>query len=204
LERPKGTEVTAAWWSRALAQLTAQAASAKETVSVEALLAEFLNVNRIAVEDSSKIARSYDEQLWTDLIYTSGASDVRLTAFQSRRSRKWTRIDTLGRGVLLPWQLQEAKKRSPASAGHHAVGTHQVPRRSQAHGVQNRVANGLVKRGTGGEALLGFEMLLWGCPPRAAMSCRRLRLKIVRMRFPIVLDRWSMPNRDRWNTFSQQ
>ena len=57
----------AAWWSWALAQLTAQAGSGNETALFQALLAQFLNMNRMAVEGTGRIARVYDEGLWTDL-----------------------------------------------------------------------------------------------------------------------------------------
>ena len=57
---------TACWWSRALSQLTLQAATGREVLPVEALLTEFLGANRIAVEDTGRAAFEYDADLWAD------------------------------------------------------------------------------------------------------------------------------------------
>ena len=57
---------TACWWSRALSQLTLQAATGKEVLPVEALLTEFLDANRIAIEDTCRAAFEYDSDLWAD------------------------------------------------------------------------------------------------------------------------------------------
>ena len=54
----------ACWWSRALAQMTAQAASQSETVTFQALLSSFLIANRIAVEETCRVGWHYDEDLW--------------------------------------------------------------------------------------------------------------------------------------------
>ena len=58
---------TAMWWGRALAQLTCQAHTQKEAVTVETLLGAFLDVNRIAVEDTRRVASDYDATLWSEL-----------------------------------------------------------------------------------------------------------------------------------------
>ena len=55
---------TAFWWSRALSQLTAQAATNKESLSVQDLLSEFLEANRISIEDPGKVGKAYDAELW--------------------------------------------------------------------------------------------------------------------------------------------
>ena len=70
-DKPKKGEMThaasvACWWSRALSQLTAQAASGKETVPVQALLAEFLNVNCMAIEDTCKTVSQFEKDLWAN------------------------------------------------------------------------------------------------------------------------------------------
>ena len=58
---------TANWWARALSQLTVQAATGKETVSVQTLVTQFLDANRLAIEDSGKTAFHYDNVLWEDM-----------------------------------------------------------------------------------------------------------------------------------------
>ena len=58
---------TALWWSRALAQLTVQAHAGREALSVQSLLSAFLDANRMAVEDTARVANEYDTSLWDDL-----------------------------------------------------------------------------------------------------------------------------------------
>ena len=58
---------TALWWARALSQLTVQASSGKETLSVEALLCEFLDANRVSMEDGCRTGYEYDSSLWNDV-----------------------------------------------------------------------------------------------------------------------------------------
>ena len=55
------------YWARALAQLSAQATSGKETVTFSDILVEFVNANKVAVLSSTKVAWEYDRHLWTDL-----------------------------------------------------------------------------------------------------------------------------------------
>ena len=47
--------------------MTAQAASYRETFSFEQLLTEFLNCNRLAIEDSCKVSWTFEDDLWGDL-----------------------------------------------------------------------------------------------------------------------------------------
>ena len=54
----------AAWWSRAISQIAAQAACEKETVSVETLLVQFLNANKIAIDCGTKTAWAFDKHVW--------------------------------------------------------------------------------------------------------------------------------------------
>ena len=65
----------AAWWSRALGQLTVQAAIGHESAPVEALLSQFLHCNRIAVQDTVRTAQCYDSALWSDLAEASKRKD---------------------------------------------------------------------------------------------------------------------------------
>ncbi|CAK0837432.1 unnamed protein product, partial [Prorocentrum cordatum] len=58
---------TAMWWGRALAQLTCQAHTQKEVVTVETILGAFLDVSRIALEDTRRVASDYDATLWSEL-----------------------------------------------------------------------------------------------------------------------------------------
>ncbi|CAK0857956.1 unnamed protein product, partial [Prorocentrum cordatum] len=55
---------TALWWSRALSQLTVQAHSGAEAVSVQALLTELLDANGLAVQESGRVAAECDRPLW--------------------------------------------------------------------------------------------------------------------------------------------
>ena len=71
-DRPPKGEMThshwvAAWWSRALGQLSVQAAIGHETVPFEALLNEFLHCNKMAVQETVRTAQSYDADLWSDM-----------------------------------------------------------------------------------------------------------------------------------------
>ena len=55
---------TACWWARAFSQLSAQAATSSEAVSVDTLVSQFLDANRVALEDTGKVAMEYDAQVW--------------------------------------------------------------------------------------------------------------------------------------------
>ena len=55
---------TAAWWAKALAQLIVQAAAGDEAVCVATLLQQFLDANRMSIEDTGKAAFIYDAELW--------------------------------------------------------------------------------------------------------------------------------------------
>ncbi|CAK0849838.1 unnamed protein product, partial [Prorocentrum cordatum] len=58
---------TALLWSRALSQLTVQAHSGAEAVSVQALLTEFLGADRLAVQGPGRVAAECDRSLWDDM-----------------------------------------------------------------------------------------------------------------------------------------
>ena len=55
------------WWSRTLTQLTSQASTDNVTVTFDVLITEFLNINRMAIEDTCKVAWTYEEELWGSL-----------------------------------------------------------------------------------------------------------------------------------------
>ena len=57
----------AAWWSRALTQLTAQAAAEQESVSFGTLLTEFLNLNKVAIQQNGRTAWQYDQEKWSHI-----------------------------------------------------------------------------------------------------------------------------------------
>ena len=57
----------AAYWGRALTQLSAQGASRGESVSLRDILVQFLNVNKIASESSNRVAWNYDNEIWQTL-----------------------------------------------------------------------------------------------------------------------------------------
>ena len=65
----------AAWSARTLSQLTVQAAVGQETVSFDQLLNQFLNYNRVAIEDTVKTAQCYDADLWLDLAEATKRKD---------------------------------------------------------------------------------------------------------------------------------
>ena len=50
----------------ALAQWTAQAAAGKEALSVEVLINQFLDANRIALEETGRVSTEYDTTLWEE------------------------------------------------------------------------------------------------------------------------------------------
>ena len=67
---PHGTHThiwVAAWWSRALTQLSSQTVVEHETVSFQTLLTQFLHMNRLAAESSGRTCWAYDRQPWTSL-----------------------------------------------------------------------------------------------------------------------------------------
>ena len=53
----------AAYWGRALTQLAAQSASNAQSVSVEDLLTEFLNMNRLCIENKGRLGWVMDQQI---------------------------------------------------------------------------------------------------------------------------------------------
>ena len=56
------------WWSRSLTQIAAQGHAENSFVSVQDLLNEFLNINRLAVEGKSEgLAWAYDKYIWNDI-----------------------------------------------------------------------------------------------------------------------------------------
>lgn len=65
----------AAWWARAFDQMTIQAAVGQETVPFDKLLNHFLNCNRIAIEDSVRIAQVYEADLWAELAEATKRKD---------------------------------------------------------------------------------------------------------------------------------
>ena len=64
---PTHAHCVASYWARALAQLSAQGTCGLETVSVSEILVEFLNANKVAIEQTTKAGWEYDRHLWTDL-----------------------------------------------------------------------------------------------------------------------------------------
>ncbi|CAK0897479.1 unnamed protein product [Prorocentrum cordatum] len=58
---------TALWWSRALAQLTVQAHSGREALTVQSLLSALFNASRMAVEDTARVANDCDTTLRDDI-----------------------------------------------------------------------------------------------------------------------------------------
>ena len=57
----------AAYWGRALTQLAAQSATDAQSVSLEDLLTEFLNMNRMCVETKGKLGWLMDQQIWNGI-----------------------------------------------------------------------------------------------------------------------------------------
>ena len=58
----------AAWWGRAITQLSCQGEAKLEPVSLRELLQQFLNMNQMAVESSNRVAWAYDQLLWDNLV----------------------------------------------------------------------------------------------------------------------------------------
>ena len=65
---PTHAHWVAAWWGRALTQLSCQGEAKLESVSLRELLQQFLNMNQMAVEVNNKVAWTYDQQLWDNLV----------------------------------------------------------------------------------------------------------------------------------------
>ena len=57
----------AAYWGRALAQLSAQGSAQSESVSLRDIIVQFLNANKIASESSNRVAWNYDDEIWQTL-----------------------------------------------------------------------------------------------------------------------------------------
>ena len=57
----------AEWWRRALCQLSALSVAKQETVNIGDLLVQFLNANRVAIQNSTRVGWEFDKALWTDI-----------------------------------------------------------------------------------------------------------------------------------------
>ena len=64
---PTHAHWVASWWSRAFTQISAQGTCNEETVTVSDLLVQFLNANRVAVQNTTRVGWEYDRFLWDDL-----------------------------------------------------------------------------------------------------------------------------------------
>jgi hypothetical protein len=65
---PTHAHWVAAWWGRAMTQLSCQGEAKLETVSLRELVQQFLNMNQLAVEANNRVAWAYDQQLWDNLV----------------------------------------------------------------------------------------------------------------------------------------
>ena len=57
----------AAYWGRALTQLAAQASANAQSVKVEDLLTEFLNMNRLCIEHKGRLGWVMDQRIWNGI-----------------------------------------------------------------------------------------------------------------------------------------
>lgn len=78
----------AAWWSRAMSQIAAQGTTEKQIVSVEQLLTQFLNMNKVAIQHGTKTAWELDKQIWEESVEKAGRRDPTLNL-----SKLFTTID---------------------------------------------------------------------------------------------------------------
>ena len=65
----------AAYWSRALSQIVTQGHTGKQTLSMEQLLTNFLNVNRTCIEQTSKVGWRTDNEMWTTAVEATRRKD---------------------------------------------------------------------------------------------------------------------------------
>ena len=57
----------AAWWSRAISQVAGQGSTEKQTLSVEQLLVQFLNMNKVAVEQG--VRTPWEPKVYFNFLY---------------------------------------------------------------------------------------------------------------------------------------
>ena len=65
----------AGYWSRALAQLAVQSHTTSQTLSMQQLLAHFLNVNQACLENSNKIGWFADKEMWDTAVEATRRKD---------------------------------------------------------------------------------------------------------------------------------
>ena len=66
----------AAYWSKALTQLATQGHTCYQTLSVEQLLTQFLNVNRVCIENTQKTGWHTENEMWLSAVEATRRKDV--------------------------------------------------------------------------------------------------------------------------------
>ena len=65
----------AAYWSRALAQIAAQGHVGHQTLSMEQLITQFLNINRVCIESANKVGWYTDNEMWLTAVEATRRMD---------------------------------------------------------------------------------------------------------------------------------
>ena len=82
------------------------AASGAEALSIEALVTQFLEANRIALEDTGRVSLEYDDKLWQD---TSEGCLIIPQFLQGATLRTYLRAASLQRGTLCKCLLRNMR-----------------------------------------------------------------------------------------------
>ena len=65
---PTHARWVASWWSRALAQLTIQGDAKLESLNMSDLLTQFLNANKVIMENSNRVGWQVDNEKWSEAV----------------------------------------------------------------------------------------------------------------------------------------
>ena len=65
---PTHAHWVASWWSRALAQLTVQGHANLESLNMSDLLTQFLNANKVIMENSNRVGWQVDNDKWSEAV----------------------------------------------------------------------------------------------------------------------------------------
>ena len=75
-EFPTHAHWVAAYWSKALTQLATQGHTYYQAISVEQLLTQFLNINRVCIETTQKTGWHTEHEMWLSAVEATRRKDV--------------------------------------------------------------------------------------------------------------------------------
>lgn len=99
---PTHAHWVAAFWCKALAQLATQGHTKKQTLSIEQLLTQFLNINKICIESTQKVGWHTENEMWMQAVESTRRMDKEFDLAQHFRK-------------VTPEHLKEGKQSLDAS-----------------------------------------------------------------------------------------